>query len=88
MVDLVAEPTRALLIPGFEDSREVARAAGALAFSIAGSGPSVFAWVASPAAASRVAEGVRQVFGRHGLAADSWVAPIASHGAVVEPPAR
>jgi homoserine kinase len=41
--DVVAEPLRAELIPGFHDVKRAALAAGALGCSISGSGPSVFA---------------------------------------------
>ena len=45
--DVVAEPLRAQLIPGFYDVRKMALAAGALGCSISGSGPSVFAIASS-----------------------------------------
>ena len=41
--DGVIEPIRSLLIPGFDQMRQVAMDAGALGFGISGSGPSVFA---------------------------------------------
>ena len=41
--DVVIEPVRSLLIPGFAKMRENALKAGALGFGISGSGPSVFA---------------------------------------------
>jgi homoserine kinase len=81
MVDLVAEPARAPLIPGFDRARELAHAGGALGFSIAGSGPSVFAWVATESAAKRVESDVRRCFAEHGSDSDSWVGPISSQGA-------
>ncbi len=45
--DVVAEPLRARLIPGFYDVKKAALAAGALGCSISGSGPSVFAVASS-----------------------------------------
>jgi homoserine kinase len=45
--DVVAEPLRALLIPGFYDVKKAALAAGALGCSISGSGPSIFAIASS-----------------------------------------
>jgi homoserine kinase len=45
--DVVAEPLRAQLIPGFYDVKRAALAAGALGCSISGSGPSVFAIASS-----------------------------------------
>ena len=45
--DVVAEPLRAQLIPGFYDVKKAALSAGALGCSISGSGPSVFAIASS-----------------------------------------
>ncbi|KAA9131475.1 homoserine kinase [Marinihelvus fidelis] len=42
LVDLIAEPWRKDLIPGFEDARAALMKMGALAFGISGSGPTVF----------------------------------------------
>jgi homoserine kinase len=84
MEDLVAEPARSPLIPGFDAARRAALAQGALGFGIAGAGPSVFAWVASDGEAERVAAGVREAFERAGLRADAWCGPISRRGAFVE----
>ena len=43
MIDHIVEPARSILIPGFDEMKESALAAGALGFSISGAGPSVFA---------------------------------------------
>lgn len=83
MVDRIAEPARAGLIPGFEQARQAAFAAGALAFSISGSGPSVFAWAVTPAVAERVAAGVADSFRQRGIEVDRWVGPIRRRGAEV-----
>ena len=45
LVDLIAEPWRKDLIPGFDTAREALLDMGALAFGISGSGPTVFAVV-------------------------------------------
>ena len=42
--DVVIEPQRAALIPGFAEVRRAALSAGALGCSISGAGPTVFAW--------------------------------------------
>jgi homoserine kinase len=42
--DVVIEPQRAALIPGFKEVRRGAMEAGALGCSISGAGPSMFAW--------------------------------------------
>ena len=81
MVDLIAGPQRARLIPGFDEARRVAIEAGAFAFAISGSGPSVFAWVRTGASAEKVAEEVREAFRRNGLPAVSWTGTLGSPGA-------
>ncbi|WP_416307597.1 homoserine kinase [Neptunicella sp. SCSIO 80796] len=43
MTDVIAEPHRKSLLPGFDQCREFAMQNGALAFGISGSGPTVFA---------------------------------------------
>ncbi|MEZ4425213.1 MAG: homoserine kinase [Gemmatimonadota bacterium] len=83
VVDLVAEPARAPLIPGFHDARVAAEAAGALAFGISGSGPTVFALTADPAVTARVEEAVLHVFEAGGVAADPWSGPVGQPGAHV-----
>lgn len=45
LVDLIAEPWRKDLIPGFDEARAALTRLGALAFGISGSGPTVFAIV-------------------------------------------
>jgi len=80
MVDLLAEPTRAALIPGFEEARAGALSQGAIGMAISGSGPSVFAWTTG-AAAERVRNAMQQAFSDKGLETDAWVGPIVSQGA-------
>ncbi len=53
--DLLAEPHRAALVPGFRDVQAAATRAGALGCSLSGAGPAVFA-VTETAAAEPVAE--------------------------------
>lgn len=81
MIDLVIEPQRANLIPGFYDAKNAAFEQGALGFSISGSGPSVFAWTASKNAAERVRAALVRVFDAQKIGADSWVAPVTAPGA-------
>ncbi|MCL9773358.1 homoserine kinase [Vibrio methylphosphonaticus] len=53
--DVVAEPYRAKLLPGFSQAREYAKAAGALATGISGSGPTLFSICKEKDVAERVA---------------------------------
>lgn len=59
--DLLAEPYRASLVPGFRQAQQAALDAGALACSLSGAGPAVFA-VADDAHASLVAAALRAGF--------------------------
>ena len=56
MQDIVAEPYRTQLLPGFAQARERSLAAGALACGISGSGPTLFAICDNLTAAEQVKE--------------------------------
>lgn len=60
--DEIAEPVRALLIPSYEKIKYAAMYAGAIGFSISGSGPSVFAIAASEIDANKIAESIVAAF--------------------------
>jgi len=78
--DVVIEPQRAALIPGFQDIRRGAMESGALGCSISGAGPTMFA-LTSEAAAPAVLASMRREFGRQALATDHWVIEIRAAGA-------
>ncbi len=80
--DVVIEPQRAALIPGFAEVRQSALSAGALGCSISGAGPTVFAWCLEAQAAA-VCEAMVREFQRHGLKADHWITEVAPKGARV-----
>ncbi|MGH8310427.1 MAG: homoserine kinase [Steroidobacteraceae bacterium] len=78
--DVVIEPQRQALIPGFRDVRAAAMAGGALGCSISGAGPTVFAWCEEPHAA-RIREAMAAAFLAHGLPSDAWITSIEPVGA-------
>jgi homoserine kinase len=78
--DVVIEPQRAALIPGFQEVRRGAMEAGALGCSISGAGPSVFAWTLEPTAQAVLAA-MRREFARQSLDTDHWVVEVRSPGA-------
>ena len=80
--DVVIEPQRAALIPGFADVRRAALSAGALGCSISGAGPTVFAWCIE-SHAHAVREAMVQQFSQHGLQCDDWITQIVPSGARV-----
>jgi homoserine kinase len=82
--DRLVEPVRAALIPGYHAVKRAARDAGALACSISGSGPSVFALADTPDVAARAAGAMRQAFrAAAGLASDAYVGEVNAAGAHV-----
>jgi len=80
--DVVIEPQRAALIPGFADVRRSALSAGALGCSISGAGPTVFAWCLE-SHAHAVCEAMVREFSHHGLEADHWITEVTPRGARV-----
>lgn len=60
MQDVIAEPYRTKLLPGFGEARQAAMETGALACGISGSGPTLFAVCDKPETAQRVADWLGQ----------------------------
>jgi homoserine kinase len=80
--DVIIEPQRHSLIPGFKDVKRAAMSAGALGCSISGAGPTVFAW-AEVQHAEAVRGAMVAAFAGHGLQADHWISTIENYGARV-----
>lgn len=66
LLDRIAAPARAHLLPHYEDVLDAAEAAGALGASMSGSGPAVFA-LCHPGDAAEVAEAMAAVWASEGL---------------------
>jgi homoserine kinase len=60
--DRIIEPLRATLIPGFAEVKAAALSAGALGCSIAGSGPSIFAFASGDDSAARIGAAMQAAF--------------------------
>lgn len=78
--DVVIEPQRQALIPGFNDVRQAAMNAGALGCSISGAGPTMFAWAQSEHADGVLAT-MRSEFERRSIDIDEWIIDAQSAGA-------
>jgi homoserine kinase len=78
--DVVAEPARSLLIPGFSSVKKAALAAGALGCSISGSGPSVFALCASEETAKEAGDRMAEAFKHAGLGSDVYISAVNRQG--------
>ena len=80
--DVVIEPQRQALIPGFHEVRRAALQAGALGCSISGAGPAMFAW-ALEGSSGAVMAAMRREFEAKGLATDGWIVDLRGAGARV-----
>lgn len=81
--DVLVEPRRAPLVPGFDAVKAAALAHDALGASLSGAGPAVFAWFDSRARAEAAAPAMRAAFHSAGFTARSWVSPVAAPGAAL-----
>jgi homoserine kinase len=81
LVDVVAEPYRAPLIPAFYDVRQAALQAGALGMGISGSGPTVFALCRGREVAQRVSHAMAARFASINLESDRFVSGVNATGA-------
>lgn len=82
--DVLVEPRRADLIPGFAAVKQAMLDHDALGASISGAGPSVFGWFASRAAAEAAQQDAVRAFADAGLSARAYLSPLAAAGARIE----
>ncbi|MEN7343600.1 MAG: homoserine kinase [Pseudomonadota bacterium] len=82
IVDMIVEPQRASLVPGFDAVKAAAIDAGALGCSLSGSGPSVFA-IVNKADADAVCTRMVAAFSDHGLNSNAWVSDLDAPGAII-----
>jgi homoserine kinase len=83
--DVVAEPVRSLLIPGFDIIKEKAVGAGALGCGISGSGPTIFALCTEKEIGFRVGKVIQEEFSKLKLKSDLFVSKINGRGAHLIP---
>jgi homoserine kinase len=81
--DVVAEPIRSLLIPGFKQIKEVAVSEGALGSGISGSGPTIFALSTTRQTAERVGKAMQKEFSNYGLNSEVFISSINQKGAAI-----
>jgi homoserine kinase len=82
VVDHVAEPHRAALIPYFEEVKSAALFAGAVACSISGSGPSVFAMAEGKKEADEIAYAMKYQFKKHKIKCTAYISAVNTKGVV------
>ncbi len=74
--DVIIEPVRSILIPGFEAVKKRSMEAGALGGGIAGSGPSTFMVSQDKETAMRVEQAMKEVYHQIGLTFNTYVGTI------------
>ncbi len=80
--DVLVEPQRAHLIPGFYEMKQAALSAGALGFSISGAGPSMFALCDNTLKAESVIEGAERLYKLKKIGITTYFSKINQEGAI------
>ena len=81
--DVLIEPRRRAMIPGFDAVKRAALERGALGATLSGAGPSVFAWCDGESIATEVARAMQAAFASAGFESDAWTSPVAGPAAEV-----
>ena len=82
--DVIIEPVRSILIPGFDDLKKACKAAGALGGGISGSGPSIFFLSKEKETALAVEQEMKKIYEGLGLAHHTYVTTINQEGVTIE----
>lgn len=80
MKDVLIEPTRSILIPGFEMLRELAMQSGAVGFGISGSGPSVFALAKDEETARKITDLQQKHLAELNIHSNAYVSSVNAEG--------
>jgi homoserine kinase len=78
--DVIIEPVRSILIPGFDELKSKCKEAGALGGGISGSGPSVFMLSKNEAIARDVESVMKDIYNRIGIQYNTYVTTINNKG--------
>jgi homoserine kinase len=81
--DVIIEPVRSILIPGFDEVKTKCKEAGALGGGISGSGPSVFMLSRDEATAKNVESVMKEVYNKIGIDYNTYVTTINKKGVEV-----
>ncbi len=81
--DVIIEPVRSMLIPGFDQLKKKSTDAGALGGGISGSGPSIFMLCEKENIARKVEQIMKEVYDETGLAYYTYVTTINNEGIVL-----
>lgn len=78
--DVIIEPIRSILIPGFDEVKAKCKEAGALGGGISGSGPSMFMLSTNESIAKETEKLMKEVYDRIGVAYNTYVTTINNKG--------
>jgi homoserine kinase len=78
--DLIVEPVRKMLIPGFDDVKGASLKAGALGGGISGSGPSMFMLSGDANTAGQVEKAMHSVYSQIGIKFNTYISEINGEG--------
>lgn len=78
--DIIVEPVRAKLIPGYYEIKNAALEAGALGCSISGSGPAIFTLAESKNHAGKISDSMKQASSKTGLKSITYISQINEKG--------
>jgi len=78
--DVIIEPVRSILIPGFDEVKIKCKEAGALGGGISGSGPSIFMLSRDKKTASAVEQVMKDIYTKIGIAYNTYVTTINKKG--------
>ena len=81
--DVIIEPVRSILIPGFDEVKTNCKEAGALGGGISGSGPSIFMLSKEEKTAKEVESAMKNVYDRIGIDYNTYVTTINKKGVEV-----
>lgn len=82
--DVIIEPVRSILIPGFDDVKKLSCEAGALGGGISGSGPSIFMISREEKAARCVEEVMNDIYTKLGIDFKTYVTTISHEGVTLK----
>lgn len=83
MEDLVAEPYRSELIPGYRDMKNIALSSGAKGYTISGSGPSFFAVCDSRECALEVEHAMREAYQKYDISFLTYISRVNREGTMI-----
>ena len=80
MEDVIIEPVRSILIPGFDAVKKLSKECGALGGGISGSGPSIFMLSKDETIANNVENVMKEIYTQAGIEYKTYVTTINSEG--------